>query len=138
MLIEEIKGVTKMEERTGLKIDVVMKAPQYDIEEEVSVDLPWDVISETLEEYFEYEYEIQLSGKDIWNMLIDLEHLGRTNELIDNLLEVEWVHDRLVQKYLDSVEYEEDYENWFEDAEDQYNWKHKLGIYAEESEEDEK
>lgn len=126
-----------MEERSGITIEVTMEAPKYEAKDEVTIDLPWDIISDTLEEYFDYEYNVSLRGKDIWNMLVDFEHLGRTNELIDNLLEVEWVHNKLVEKYLKSWEYEEDYDNWLEDVEDQYNWEHKLGVYADESEEDE-
>lgn len=121
-----------MEKRSGINIQVKMKSPdKYNVEENIHIDLPWDIISESLEEYFNYKYDVDARGKNIWNMLVYLEQLSGCSNLIDSLIDDDEFNELVLDKYLESSAYEEDYEDWLEDVIDNYNWEHKLGDYAE-------
>lgn len=127
-----------MEKRSGVDIYVEFEFPKTGKKEIVSVDVPFEIVTEVLEDYF-YIWDIEAKGKDLWNMLIYLAELPSSgcydsNSLLDAVLDSDEVQEQLKAKYLKSYAYEEDLESWLEDMQDDYEWETKTGRYAEDEE----
>ena len=130
-----------MEKRSGVSIYVDMEFPLTGKKESVSVDVPFEIVSDVLEYYFSI-WGIEARGKDLWNMLIYLAEMpssgcSREDSLLDAVLDTKEIQEMLKEKYLKSYAYEEDLEDWMADEQDAYDWEHKTGIYAEDLEDEE-
>lgn len=118
-----------MDKRSGYMIEVEFSNPRTKNTYETYVYLDFDLLMNTFVEWCEQYKDVRLDGTntDVYNLLNEGDR-----DMIEYFMDNEdTLMDMLKEAYMDSGDYEVDYEEWLEDDNDDYDWKHQIGVYAE-------
>lgn len=114
--------------RTGFDMEVEFTHPETGETETSYVDIPFTIFIESLREFCEIRKEVVLDGTDtdVWNLFADID--GALEHFVDDEDFIEMCK----EKYMNSYEYEEDFDDWKDD----YDFEHDIGEYAPKDDED--